>query len=86
MVFFLYVQYGFSHWKRHGNHSRVEKDTGFIIVVKMERLKGTSSQKSFHTPFSESRCHSSAAGGRDNPSRRRLVTWFRSQLFNSLSN
>lgn len=41
----FYVQYGFSQWKRHGNHSRVEKDTGFIIVVKMGTSRGTSSQK-----------------------------------------
>lgn len=52
----FYIQYGFSQWKRHGNHSRVEKDTGFIIVTKMESLKGQAA-KSFHIPFSESRCH-----------------------------
>lgn len=81
----FYIQYGFSQWKRHGNHSRVEKDTGFIIVREMESLRGQA-VKSFHIPFSESRCHLPMAGGRDNPLWRRLVTCFRSQLFNSLSN
>lgn len=52
----FYLQYGFSQWKRHGNHSRVEKDTGFIIVMKMKSLKGQA-VKSFHIPFSESGCH-----------------------------
>lgn len=77
----FYIQYGFSQWKRHGNHSRVEKVTGLI----MERLQGQA-VKGFHIPFSESRCHLSTAGGRDNPLWRQLVTWFRSQLFTSLSN
>lgn len=65
--------------------SQSRRETGFIIVMKMESLEGRA-VKSFHVPFSESGCQLSTAGRRDNPSRRRLVTCFRSQLFESSSN
>lgn len=49
MVFFLYVQYGFSEWKRHRNQHSFRAE--FIIVVKTESLGGHS-VKSYHVLFS----------------------------------
>lgn len=43
----FYIQYGFSQWKRHGNHSHVEKDT-VHYCYEDGKPQGTSGQEFPH--------------------------------------
>lgn len=82
--FCLYLQYGFSEWKRHRNqHSRLSLSGDLGEKKKVSR----DNQSKFSRPISlAGRRHTSITGGHDHSLRQRLVTCFRSQLFNSSSN